>query len=481
MQTRTDNNGNGAVLLGYWPELVALFTILLAMVVTAHVVTNKRDARAAAAWTGLVWLVPVVGALLYLMLGINRIQRRARQLAPESETPESLRPVVEPKVQPRPRAAHLRTLSELAYNLTELPLVGGNRITPMEAPEGWRAMVEAVEQAQSSIYLCTYIFGNDAAGRPMVDALGKAVRRGVEVRVLVDGMGALYSLPTVMTRLRRQGVPAQRFLYSLNPVRMPYMNLRNHRKVMVVDRSFGFTGGMNLRAKYITDPPQTRDTHVRVDGPVVEHLLQSFAADWYFTCGETIRVSYDGPARCGSVLARGINAGPDADFGKRWLMLLAVLGRAQEQVRIVTPYFVPEKTLMTALQLAALRGVRVELVLPEQNNLRFVHWASLHLLPWLVESGCEVWFSPAPFDHGKIMTVDHAWCMVGSGNWDARSLRLNFEFDLECYDPDLTGGLNAMIDARQRDARRVTLQDLRAQPRARRLRNALAHLLEPYL
>ena len=479
MQTRNDSDTAGGVLMGYWPELAALFSVLLAMAVTAHVITHKRDARAAAAWTGLVWLVPLVGALLYLLLGINRIQRRARQLAPEY--PDGSHQREEPVIQPRPRAAHLHTLSELAHRLTELPLMPGNRVQPMEAPEAWRAMVAAVEQARSSVYLCTYIFGNDAAGRPMVQALAAAVRRGVEVRVLIDGMGALYSLPTVMTQLRRHGIPAQRFLYSLNPVRMPYMNLRNHRKILVVDRSLGFTGGMNLRDKYISDPPQARDTHVRVEGPVVEHLLASFAADWHFTCGESIEARYAGAPVRGPVLARGISAGPDVDFGKRWLMLLAVLGRAQQEVRIVTPYFVPEKTLMTALQLAAMRGVRVELILPEYNNLRFVHWASLHLLPWLVEDGCEVRLSPRPFDHGKIMTVDGAWSMVGSGNWDARSLRLNFEFDLECYDEELAMRLNEMIDARQREARRVTLEDLRAQPRARRLRNALAHLLEPYL
>ncbi len=476
-------NGTGqgllAGLLKYWPELAALFGVLLALVVTAHVVLNKRDARAAAAWTGLVWLVPILGALLYFVLGVNRIQRRARQLTPGY--PDTPRHDGVPLVQPRPDPSHLHTLGELTYRLTELPLTPGNHLVPMEAPQALEQMITAIEEAQTSVFLSTYIFGNDAAGRPVIEALARAVRRGVRVRVLIDGMGSLYSFPTVIRRLRKRGIVVERFLYSLAPWRMPYMNLRNHRKIMVVDQAIGFTGGMNLRAGYISDPPDIQDIHARVEGPVVEHLLRSFVADWYFTCGEYLNDRYEGPMECGNMLVRGVNAGPDLDLGKRRLVLLAALGRAQHEVRIVTPYFVPDQTLLTALQIACMRGVRVELMLPAQNNLPFVHWASLHLLPWLVDEGCEVWFSAEPFDHGKIMTVDGAWSMVGSGNWDARSLRLNFEFDVECYNEQLAAQLNGMIDLRRANARRVSLEALRRQSFPRRLRNAFAHVLEPYL
>src|SRR5690606_10984476 len=132
------------------------------------------------------------------------------------------------------------------------------------------------------------------------------------------------------------------------------------------------------------------DVHFRVRGPVVGHFLHSFAADWQFTTGELVDDSYSGPASVGDLLCRGISAGPDADFDKRRLALLAAIGRADTSIRLVTPYFVPDQALQTALQLAALRGVRVEIILPEKDNLPLVHWASMHLLEWLAREGCEI-------------------------------------------------------------------------------------------
>ncbi|MDX1805225.1 MAG: phospholipase D-like domain-containing protein, partial [Alcanivorax sp.] len=429
----------------FWPQIAALLSISLAVAVTLHVSEHKRDARAAAAWTGLVWLVPVVGAVLYLLLGVNRIRRRARQLTGGQIEAESGWRIAADVL---PRRKHLQVLSRLVGRLTRLPLTGGNRVTLLEAPDALQAMIERINAAQESVYLATYIFGNDAAGRPLCDALAAAVKRGVRVRVLIDGVGAYYTVPSVVWRLRRQGVRVERFLHSLAPWRMPYMNLRNHRKFMVVDRQWGFTGGMNIRAGYMRQPARITDLHVRVEGPVVGQLLHSFAADWYFTCREVLETSYAGLAQVGEVQARGISAGPDADFDKRRLTLLAAIGSAESRIRIVTPYFVPDVTLQSSLHLAMLKGVRVQIVIPGKNNLRMVHWASLHALRWLVAEGAELFLSAPPFDHSKVMTVDDHWGMLGSGNWDARSLRLNFEFDLECYNAELTAQLDQWVDQR---------------------------------
>ena len=462
----------------FWPHLAAMISIALAITVTIHVSQNKRDARAAAAWTGLVWLVPVFGALLYFLLGVNRIRRRARQLTGgKIETDEGWRVAAEPL----PLHGHFQELSRLVGRLTHLPLTDGNRITPLDAPAAYQQMLDAIESANESIFLATYIFGNDAAGRPVVEALARAVQRGVKVRVLVDGVGSLYSLPSVVWRLRRNKVPVQRFLYSLAPWRMPYINLRNHRKFMIVDRETGFTGGMNIRAGYIQSPPSITDLHARLEGPVVGQLLRSFAADWLFSRGELLETSYRGLAQLGDVQARGISAGPDADFDKRRLTLLAAIGAAEHRIRIVTPYFVPDLTLLATLQLAMLKGVQVQLIVPQKNNLRMVHWASLHALRWLVSEGAELYLSPPPFDHSKVMTVDGHWVMLGSGNWDARSLRLNFEFDLECYSDALAGTVDARIDQRLPRCRRMDVAAFQEMAPWRRVRNALAHLMEPYL
>lgn len=465
-----------AAVVDYGTELAALAGLAIALGTTAHIVLNKRDARSAGAWTGLVWLVPFVGAALYIMLGVNRIHRRARQLT-QGGLAAPAAPPVAPEASPAGVQPH--TLAELVGRVTGLPLIQGNAVHVLEAPDAFETMINAVDQARSSVFLATYIFGNDAAGHRMVAALRRAVERGVKVRVLIDGMGSLYSFPPVVGRLRRAGVPTQRFLYSLRPWRMPYMNLRNHRKLLVVDQTLGFTGGMNLRQGYLNDPPGIRDLHLRVEGPVVGQLLSSFAIDWHFSCGESLEEHYTGSLQPGHVDARVVTTGPDADLDKRRLALLAALGRAEHQVRIITPYFVPDLNLATGLQLAVLRGIRVQLLLPANNNLRFVDWASQHILEWLVREGLEVGFTPGCFDHSKLMTVDGSWSLLGSGNWDARSLRLNFELDLECYNPVLAHRLDAIFERRWEQA--LAYDEAVQHGRFRRLRNALAHLLEPYL
>lgn len=473
-----DELGLLEIWLGYWPAIAAASSVTLSILATLHLVFSKRDPRAAAAWTGMVWLVPFLGVALYLLLGINRIRRRARQL-----TGGELEPITgwRAAAEPAPAAENLESLAQLVGGVTGLPLTGGNAVRHLHSRDALGEMVSAIHAAQDSIYLSTYIFGNDDAGKAFVDALRGAQRRGVKVRVLVDGVGSLYSLPTVMSRLQRSGIPAARFLYSLAPWRMPYLNLRNHRKLLIIDQKIGFTGGMNIRAGYLGASPTTLDVHFHLRGPVVGHLLRSFVSDWQFATGEVLDHSYRGAAVEGQVLARGVNTGPDADFEKRRLILLAAIGRAEREIRIVTPYFVPDQGILTALNIARLRGVRVQIVLPERNNLRFVQWASLHMLRWWLQDGLDVRLSMPPFDHSKVMTIDGAWSMFGSGNWDARSFRLNFEFDVECYSETLAADLNTVIDKRLKLAQRADSEMVNRQPAWKRVRNALAYLLEPYL
>jgi len=463
----------------YWPGLLAFLGFVIAVSLMVHVVLHKRDPRSAGGWLGIIWLVPFVGSVLYLLMGVNRIQRRAKQLVGHDEGLDV--PAYVKARSAQPDNDQFFSLADLNERLTGNKLLAGNRITPMSAPQAYASILNAVEKAEESIFMTTYIFGNDKAGKPLVKALSRAVKRGVKVRVLINGMGSLYSMPPVVHRMRWRKITAERFLYSLTPWRMPYLNLRNHRKILVVDRSVGFTGGMNIREGYISTPPSTLDMHMKLEGPVVGHLLNSFTADWYFTCREGLNDDYMGPAEPGNVAARGISAGPDVDLGKRRLVLLAAIGSAQKEIRIMTPYFVPDVTLLTALELAALRGVRVKIILPQENNIKLAHWAAMHLLPWLVNDGCEVYFVPPPFDHSKVMTVDGEWVLFGSGNWDARSLRLNFEFDVEAYDKELVQQFNELMDERLRLAEPLTHAAIAKTGLLKRIRNGLAYVFEPYL
>jgi cardiolipin synthase len=483
-----------ALLLEVWPHVAAAFTVLANMLATGHAVLRKRDVRAAVGWVGVVWLAPLVGVVLYLLLGINRIRRRGRgrslalrqehgQFSPRPTvavcTPEALAAAV-------PSASHLASLSRLVDEVVHhRPLLPGNRLVPLEAGEGaYPAMLEAIDAARTSVSLCSYIFDNDEAGRPFVEALGRAVKRGVQVRVLIDALGVRYDWPPITGRLRRAGVRAARFLPTLPTLaRLPFMNLRNHRKLLVVDGRVGFTGGMNIREHFLPGHGDARDLHFRVEGPVVGQLQETFAEDWAFTTKEHLKGEAWFPPLepVGPVFARGIPDGPDEDFETLRLTLLGALACARSTVRIVTPYFLPDSALVTALNVAALRGVRVDVVLPEKLNLPVVQWAATAQLWQVLRPNCRVFLTAPPFDHTKLMVVDGAWSLVGSANWDPRSLRLNFEFDVECYDVELATRLDALIDERLSRARLLTLEELTGRSLPIRLRDGVARLLSPYL
>jgi cardiolipin synthase len=257
---------------------------------------------------------------------------------------------------------------------------------------------------------------------------------------------------------------------------------------MIVDGLVGFCGGMNIRDACLLalDPPDaTRDLHFLLRGPVVGQLMNAFAFDWDFSVKEQLAGVDWFPASpappAGNIVARGIADGPDEDFETLLLTLLGALSQATRSIRIVTPYFLPDPTLIDALRIAALRGVRVEIVLPERGNLRLVQWASTAQLAQVVRWGCRVYLSQPPFDHSKILTVDGAWSLVGSANWDPRSLRLNFEYCVECYSEDLAARLDALIDERIAGARLVKLVDLERRSLPVKIRDGVARLAQPYL
>nr|ALS91682.1 bac_cardiolipin: cardiolipin [uncultured bacterium] len=225
------------------------------------------------------------------------------------------------------------------------------------------------------------------------------------------------------------------------------------------------------------------DHHFRLEGPVVAHLQEVFADDWAFSTDEVLEGELWFPKiePAGRALARGISAGPDGDLDKLRLTLEGALACAETSVCILTPYFLPDAPLIAALNVAALRGVEVDIILPEANNLALVKWASTALLWQVLQRGCRVWMSPPPFDHTKLMLVDRAWTLFGSGNWDPRSLRLNFEFDVECYDSVLAERLYTWMAVKRERARAITLADVDGRILPVRLRDGVARLLTPYL
>ncbi|MFM1904609.1 MAG: hypothetical protein RLZZ440_2509 [Planctomycetota bacterium] len=479
--------------LTLWPHLLAWSIVGLSVVASAHAILVKRDTRSTIGWVGLIWLSPVFGAVAYFLLGVNRIRSRASQLrAGIARTALETRTAVPDtgRLQAAlgPDQAPLRALATLVGRVTSRPLLDGNAIEPLDGgDEAYPAMLAAIDAADRSIAIASYIFDNDPTGRTFADALGRAAARGVAVRVLIDGIGSSYSFPSITGLLAARGVRTERFLPTSVPIYFPYANLRNHRKIMVVDGRVGFTGGLNIRdGCWLAHKPRhpVRDLHFRLQGPIVAHLLEVFTEDWAFAAEETLA----GPAwqpdltPAGASLARGIRFGPDdPDIGRIKLVLAAAVAAAQRSVRVMTPYFLPDDAVCQALDVAAMRGVQVDLVLPEQNNLALVGWASTAMLWQVLGRGCNVWLSPPPFDHTKLMVVDGSWAMFGSGNWDDRSMRLNFEFNVETYDRDLAARLDRRIADVVARSRRQTLAEVDGRSLPVRLRDGIARLFSPYL
>jgi len=456
--------------------------LVAGLMAAGHAVIYKRDSRSASIWVLVILLLPAVGSVLYVLMGINRVQRRAARLR---------RGMVRYRTPPQPGPSepgdHLVPLARLVGQVVKRPLLPGNSIEVLvDGAAAYPAMLDAIRSARSSVALASYIFNRDGIGAEFVAALSDAKKRGVEVRVLVDDVDARFSRSSACKVLSAAGIAVGIFNPPLVPARLNAINLRNHRKILVVDGALGFTGGMNIDRRYWRPeaPDQAfRDLHFRLRGPVVAQLAEVFADDWQFTTDEALRGAPWfvplGPA--GDCIARVIEAGPDEHFETLRWAIVGGLDAAQRSVRVVTPYFIPDASLITSLNAAALRGIEVDIVMPAQSDLPHVHWAAFGQLWQVLDHGCRVWASPPPFDHSKLMVVDGAWTLLGSANWDARSLRLNFELNAECYSVELGARMEGLVQARINAARRVTLAEMNARSLPVKLRDGVARLFAPFL
>jgi cardiolipin synthase len=460
----------------------AILYVALAAFVTVDVLLKKSDVRSALGWIGAVWLAPIFGSLLYYLFGINRVTRRALKM---SRLGEKQRP---PLSNIHPDApAHIELLSRVSERITQSPLSPGNAVTVLDGGDAtYPVMLAAIRSAKHCIAMASYIFRDDEAGREFADALTQAAARGVTVKVLLDGVGAGYFLNGAHGRLRRGGVDVASFLHTWLPWRMPFLNMRNHRKFLVVDGALAFLGGINIgreNSQRLSGPARIDDVHFRVEGPVVRVVMDAFARDWTFTTEEALDEEIWWPKleAKGPICVRGVSSGPDADLYKIELILGAAIGLAKKRLRIVTPYFLPDARLQFALHEATLRGVEVQIVLPFKSDQRIMDWAMRGQLRFFRHVEACFIITPEPFDHSKLCTVDGEWSLIGSSNWDVRSFRLNFEFDLEIIGRDFTAELDAMIDAKIARGQRLSPDELAFEPIPLRLRNAAARLLLPYL
>ncbi|TJY64866.1 cardiolipin synthase [Sinimarinibacterium sp. CAU 1509] len=480
-----------------WSAVLLTLWAGIALYAAGHALLTKREPRSAWGWIAVCWLFPFAGPTLYFLFGINRLQTRARAISPERRKSQTVGTAhaIDARNSARPTCSWLpESLVQIAHTadvVTGLPLLDGNRILALHNGEqAYPAMLAAIDSAQRWIALATYIFDNDDVGQRFVDALSRARARGVEVRVLIDGVGERYSWHRMTPVLRRQGIDVAIF----NPLRLVppslHLNLRNHRKLLLVDGNIGFTGGMNIGRRHeLGALPRwnaASDIQFQVSGAVLNQLLDVFVEDWNYSSRSAWSVPPFSPSHADKELTplaicRAIPAGPNEDDDHLSLVLQAAVSAAQHHILMMTPYFLPPAELLAELQAAALRGVDVQIILPARNNLPFVHWATRNVLGELLRYGVRVYYQPPPFCHTKLFVIDSAYSQIGSANMDARSLKLNFELVMEVYDQKLAGTLTQHFDHVRTASKCLDAQELRRRSLPVRVRDAFFWLFSPYL
>ena len=482
-------------LSAYWPHIFVALSIVLGVPAAIHATMTKEEVRAAIGWVGVILLSPVVGALIYAVGGVNRIRRKTLSLGREGLLAAGWRhreeyDVTNEHVQVAYGGA-IAAMQRLGDAVGRCKLTSGNRITLLSTgDEAYAAMLAAIDAAERSVFLETYIFDRDGVGERFVKALSAAVARGVSVRVLIDAVGARYSIPSVVSDLNRAGVPTDVFNGNIvMGLRLPYANLRTHRKVLIVDGSVAFTGGLNIRAGFCTEfcgEEAALDTHFRLTGPVVSDLFRIAYEDWRFSggddlSGEAWQIEPPPDAPDSGMLARVVPTGPDRSLETNHRMLMGAVSVAKKHILIMSPYFLPDRELISAIVTAARRGVEIDIVVPSSNNLKLVDLAMTAQFDQLLKYGCRIWRAAGAFNHSKLTVIDGVWSYVGSSNIDPRSLRLNFEVDIEVVDADFARLIAERIATALTVAKEVRLEDLRARPFARRLVERVTWLGSPYL
>ncbi|MCP3978264.1 MAG: cardiolipin synthase [bacterium] len=472
----------GAVL---WSVVAA--AVVAAVLAAGHALLNKRDPRAALGWIVTAVVFPVLGPTLYFVFGINRVFTRAKALHRNSASPTAEDASHGPAASRDFLPTEFATLARISDAVSRWPLVAGNHVDVLHNGEqAYPPMLQAIDEAQQSVYLITYIFETNETGRKFVDALTRAKDRGVDVRVIVDGVGENYSWPRVSRLLQARNVRVARFIPPRLIPPSLHVNLRTHRKLLVVDGRTAFTGGMNIGDRHlaarVVNPDRVVDVHFRCSGPVVRQLQHVFFEDWAFVTGEQELPPNSTPVpEDGTALCRTIVDGPNEDLDRLTRIIEGALSAARRSIRIMTPYFIPPRGLIGALQAAALRGVDVRIVLPGKSNLPYVDWASRNMLWELLEHGVRIYYQPPPFVHSKLLIVDDHYVEIGSANIDPRSLRLNFELIVEIYDRGFASTVVAHFDEVRGRSREVSLGQMDSRPLPIRLRDAAAWLFSPYL
>jgi len=453
------------------------------------VVRGGRRPDSAMAWLLVINFLPFLGLLLYALLGNYRLpQRRVRRHSELQKQFNEIRRRLEshPQCQAPPIDEEYQPIVRLAERLGYYQTLGHNKMELMiDTNQVIDTLISEIDQAKHHVHLLYYIFADDATGRRVADALKRAAARGVQCRVLADAVGSRPFFRTLAPEMRAAGVDVRAAL-PVNPFRRKAarIDLRNHRKLAVIDGLVAFAGSQNIvDASYGHKDLAWCDMSCRLRGPTVLPLQSVFVIDWYFETDEILSDPeyFPVPPEAGNALIQLLPSGPSYPSENYQRAITAALYAAKRQVIITTPYFIPDEPLLQAVQVAASRGVDVILIVPSRSDQKLVGAAGRAYYSDILRAGARLYLFEAGLLHAKTVTVDDSIAVIGSSNFDIRSFMLNFELSLLVYGPEPTNQLREKQLSYLKDAHELTWEQWRQRPRTVRLFQNIARLFSPLL
>ena len=465
--------------------IAAEWCVRLAMVV---VVPFRRSPEAAKGWLLLIFFEPTAGLLLYLLIGRPKLPDwRAQRSAEfdELSKPTYARLARDPNIFHPDVGAGLDHAVRLAENLGKLPILGGNDATILADYDGTiDRLVADIDAARNHVHLLYYIFGDDETASRVVEALGRAVDRGVECRVLADSLGSRPALPKLLPRLEKLGVLAEETLrVGFFRRRTGRIDLRNHRKIAVIDGAIAYIGSQNLIDSTFKPGLDYEELNARLAGPIALELQAVFAEDWYLESGEFLADAryFPDPRLAGTIPAQALPSGPGYPRENNQRLIVSLIHAANRRIVITMPYLIPDDALMQALQTAVLRGVDVTMIVPLQMDQVLVCLAQHSYYEDMLSYGIRICRYGKRFLHAKYVTIDDAIAWIGSSNLDIRSFALNAEIVVLLYDSGVCARLSVEQERYLRDGEFLKLETWQARPLRRKVAENLARLFSPLL
>lgn len=480
----------------YWHEITAwsaLIDLVLALATICWILAIKKETTSALAWCLLVVLLPFIGMVLFFLLGYQHVYRPVTRKRRHRARFRETHPVIHAHKAALPIAVDTGWdgMARLAQRFDASPLTPGNVVDLYhEGQPAYDAKLEAIRSARHHIHLEYFIFQPDESGHLFLSELEKKAREGVEVRLLYDAMGAHHLRRRFLKPLVEAGGKTTAFLPVDLLRKRIQVNLRNHRKILVVDGKVGFTGGLNIGDEYLGKVERYgfwRDTHLRMEGPSVAALQRVFAEDWDFAYGERLQGSaYFPPAPATERLEHQVPlqvifSGPDQPQNAIREVYFAAILRARRRLWIASPYFVPDAGIYDALRLVANLGVDVRLLFLFRPDKWIPYFAGRYYFEDIMNAGAKVYQYTKGMMHSKVILVDGEWASVGSANLDNRSLHLNFELNCLIYSPDKVAELEEAFVRDLQSAVRLEPDVFACRPLAGRLIENACRLLSPVL